>query len=318
MDGTQTQTSLMSSMCVLGIYVVGFSADVLFMIRHDPLHILRLSADANAKACALEWNPQVDGTFAAATSDGMLSCYSFDIEVSMNYIVVRYDGNNVTCIGWSPKGKQLVVGDSSGYIKQYKPELTLVRTVPPPTSMILREDDATADAQQCVGISWLATTDFLVAYGPQSGRSRSMNVALLCVKKGASPRWTSFEDTCFCSGKSNFDEKVNFTQLLDWNLVLCSSYRSSEIVVLGKIGVDWKVWYLDDSGRIEMPLDGAHCESFPLGVCIDTSSTFPVKLGKISYKFLVGYIFRRIGCFFLKSYISAISVCHSFLNTFNP
>lgn len=49
---------------------------------------------------------------------------------------VKHD-NVVTCIGWSPKGKQLVVGDISGYIKQYKPEMVLVRVTPPPLKGIL-------------------------------------------------------------------------------------------------------------------------------------------------------------------------------------
>lgn len=45
--------------------------------------------------------------------------------------------NVVTCIEWSPKGKQLVVGDILGHIKQYKPEMILVRVTPPPVKGVV-------------------------------------------------------------------------------------------------------------------------------------------------------------------------------------
>lgn len=50
-------------------------------LQRGPVYSLRLSADPNAQPCALKWNPQQDTVFAAATSDGVLSCYSFALEV---------------------------------------------------------------------------------------------------------------------------------------------------------------------------------------------------------------------------------------------
>lgn len=40
-----------------------------------------------------------------------------------------------SCISWSPKGKQLVVGDDSGNVLQYKPEMVLVRTIAAPNNI---------------------------------------------------------------------------------------------------------------------------------------------------------------------------------------
>ncbi|KAL3989949.1 hypothetical protein ACH3XW_29710 [Acanthocheilonema viteae] len=243
-----------------------------YVEQRGPVYSLRLSVDPNAQPCVLKWNPQQDTVFAVATSDGVLSCYSFDIEKSSSVTLigtVKHD-SVVTCIGWSPKGKQLVVGDIAGYIKQYKPEMALVRVIPPPLkdkSHILR----------CVGISWLATTDFLVAYSSRTGQE--VDITKLCVKKDIPPQWTHFDDINFCGDKSTFDQRIEFTELLNWKLVLCASSRSSEISVLGKIDSEWKVWTLDDNGRIEVPLDSEHRETFPVGVSIDISSVFPVKIG---------------------------------------
>lgn len=54
-----------------------------------------------------------------------------------------------------------------------------------------------------------------------------------------------------------------------------------QVAVLGKIDSEWKVWTLDDSGRIEVPLDSEHHESFPIGVCIDISSIPPAEIGML-------------------------------------
>lgn len=39
---------------------------------------------------------------------------------------------SATCVCWSPKGKQLTVGDSLGRIHQLKPDLSPVRTIEAP------------------------------------------------------------------------------------------------------------------------------------------------------------------------------------------
>ncbi|KAM3728472.1 Leucine carboxyl methyltransferase [Dirofilaria immitis] len=63
---------------------------------------------------------------------------------------------------------------------------------------------------------------------------------------------------------------------------LVLSFRISDwlekVALLGKIDSEWKVWTLDDNGRIEMPLDAEHCETYPVGVSVDVSSVLPVKI----------------------------------------
>ena len=38
--------------------------------------------------------------------------------------------SGVTCISWSPKGKQLVAGKSDGTLTQYKPDLKEAKSIP--------------------------------------------------------------------------------------------------------------------------------------------------------------------------------------------
>ncbi|VDM95909.1 unnamed protein product, partial [Thelazia callipaeda] len=246
----------------------GFAVEL--VEQRDPVYILRLSADANAIPCALTWNPLRSDIFAVSTSSGVLSCYSFDIEKSSSITLVglvKHD-SQITCIAWSPKGKQLIVGDMLGHLKQYKPEMVLVREIPTPDN---------AGALRCVGISWLTTTDFLVAYSPQNGND--VDIVKLCAKKNAPFEWVHFDDISYRGNQSTSCQQVGFMQIMDWNLVLCVSSSSTEITLLGKREAEWKIWSLDDSGRIEMPFDDSFSYTFPVGVSVDVSSVIPVKLG---------------------------------------
>uniref|UniRef100_A0A0M3JE59 B30.2/SPRY domain-containing protein n=1 Tax=Anisakis simplex TaxID=6269 RepID=A0A0M3JE59_ANISI len=48
--------------------------------------------------------------------------------------------------------------------------------------------------------------------------------------------------------------------------------------LLGKVENTWKCWQLDDTSRIETPLSRKGEETFPVGLCIDTSSQVNVTL----------------------------------------
>lgn len=82
---------------------------------------------------------------------------------------------------------------------------------------------------RCVGICWLATTDFLVAYSPLNGVE--VDIAFLCVKKDSPPKWTHFEDVNYCSKNSLFDQQIKFIPVLDWQFVIVASSRSCEVIL---------------------------------------------------------------------------------------
>uniref|UniRef100_F1KR81 Nuclear pore complex protein Nup214 n=1 Tax=Ascaris suum TaxID=6253 RepID=F1KR81_ASCSU len=249
-----------------------FSPD--FAPKAGVVRPIRVSSVDGARGVALEWNPQLDGVFAVIATDGTLSTFLFDIENPERICIVGTTNLTVrgSCISWSPKGKQLVVGDDSGNVLQYKPEMVLVRTIAAPNNITSMQ----GIPLRCTGLCWLATTEFLVAYSPRNGDE--VNIALLTVKKDAPPRWSHLEDVTYSGNRGKFHQKITFTALHQWQIVLCASSRSTEVALLGKVENVWKCWQLDDVSRIETPLGIGGEESFPLGVCIDTSSQIAVKL----------------------------------------
>uniref|UniRef100_A0A915AGU6 Nuclear pore complex protein Nup214 n=1 Tax=Parascaris univalens TaxID=6257 RepID=A0A915AGU6_PARUN len=249
-----------------------FSPD--FTPKAGVVRSIRVSSVDGAHGVALEWNPQLDGLFAVITTDGTLSTFLFDLENPERISIVGTTNLKVrgSCISWSPKGKQLVVGDDSGNVLQYKPEMVLVRTIAAPNNITSMQ----GTPLRCTGLCWLATTEFLVAYSPRN--SDEVNIALLTVKKDAPPRWSHLEDVTYSGNRGEFHQKITFTALHQWQIVLCASSRSTEVALLGKIENVWKCWQLDDVSRIETSLGIDGEETFPLGVCIDTSSQIAVKL----------------------------------------
>lgn len=81
--------------------------------------------------------------------------------------------------------------------------------------------------ERCVGICWLSSTEFLIAYAPLSGES--LTVSLLRTRKEGPPCWTHFDDIIYCSEQCASPQRAFFVFLLQWNLVLCGSLRSSEV-----------------------------------------------------------------------------------------
>jgi hypothetical protein len=63
---------------------------------------------------------------------------------------------------WSPKGKQLVVGDSKGVISQYKPDLKLVKNYPPPQDK---------PVSSIVNLLWISNYQFAAVYADTANLS---------------------------------------------------------------------------------------------------------------------------------------------------
>jgi hypothetical protein len=82
----------------------------------------------------LEWNTEAEDLFTVGTTDGSLATIKYSLDNRLNFSIVGQITmpNYPTCLCWSPKGKQLSVGDITGRLHQLKPELTNVRHVDPP------------------------------------------------------------------------------------------------------------------------------------------------------------------------------------------
>lgn len=85
--------------------------------------------------------------------------------------------------------------------------------------------------------------------------------------------------------------RLKTSAFLDMSFVLCiclkvELIKTFQVALLGKVENVWKCWQLDDVSRIETPLGIGGEESFPLGVCIDTSSQIAVKLSEQFVSFI--------------------------------
>lgn len=139
----------------------------------------------------------------------------------------------VTGISWSPKGKQLVVGDASGRMHQLKPELTSVRVVDPPAAIPQLRKRPSASAvpfrhshnrclaapYHCVGLCWVSTTEWLIAHASHNGYKA--NVSLLTIKKGQAPQWQPYGDVTFGSDAPTapLPLAIRFVPIFDWQMV---------------------------------------------------------------------------------------------------
>lgn len=61
-------------------------------------------------------------------------------------------------MSWSPKGKQIVIGNLAMFLTRYKPDLTLagpVNQIPPPNnSMVIA----------IINVKWISNVEFIVVY----------------------------------------------------------------------------------------------------------------------------------------------------------
>ncbi|VDP07416.1 unnamed protein product [Heligmosomoides polygyrus] len=223
-----------------------------------PLSTVRVGNSAS-KGLAFEWNPALPDTFAASDNERTLSVAKIDLQNSSKYSVLgeKKLETNVSEISWSPKGKQLVVGDSRGKIYQLKPELELVRMTNAPEN---------AGSVVVVNLSWLSTTDWLVAYSNQE--MTTSGTFMLSIKKDKPPSWTPM----------NFpaQSSLGITRrlLVDWNVALVVCPSSAELVVVCK-PTSATAWTTSCIASVPRPSNTA----FAIGVAVDLSSQNPVSVG---------------------------------------
>lgn len=180
----------------------------------------------------------------------------------------------VTCISWSPKGKQLTVGDADGKVHQLKPELALVRTLvaPPPLTELGNPP------YRCIGICWLSTTEWGAVH---SSTTNYITLSILTAKKNQNPTWQSWSGVISPLPDSSLPRSVNFLPLFDWQFVLATSTCLTNAVTFGNNGNEWKAWELPEPFVINTPLSASHKDTFIVGSGYDFSSTSPVVIGKI-------------------------------------
>uniref|UniRef100_A0AC35GXZ2 Uncharacterized protein n=1 Tax=Panagrolaimus sp. PS1159 TaxID=55785 RepID=A0AC35GXZ2_9BILA len=198
--------------------------------------------------------------FATSTTDG-LGVYQYTLNNPKSFGVMGAIPLKVvtTCLTWSPKGKQLAIGDASGCITQLKPELVPVRRVEAPTSL----DGLGNPPYKCAGICWLSNTEWAVVH--TSTTTNYLNLSLLTAKENVPPTYKSWSGVLPPPSDPSLPRSVTFLPLFDWQFVLATSTCLTNAITFGNNGVAWKLWELPESFNINTPLSIAYKDTFIMG-----------------------------------------------------
>lgn len=214
---------------------------------------------------SLQWNPCIPDMIAVAYFDGTL-LVSSALTNQVKIIPAK-----ARCICWSPKGKQVVVGNNDGTLCQYKPDLSLMKTVPAPQLF----DGAPIE---CLAIHWVSTYQFVVVYKTLADGCRPA-VTIVNTPKGGKPTCMNYDDICYSMGGS----RPWYYYLLgipQWNMILAASSNSMEVATLGSAdNNNWIHWCPTDEARAELPLSGKD-DNYPVGITVDTTALYQLPWGE--------------------------------------
>ncbi|KAJ1752223.1 putative elongator complex protein 1 [Coemansia sp. RSA 1821] len=233
-----------------------------------------------------------------------------DIAAGTTKIIVSSKDALVTCVCWSPKGKQLVCGDSDGVLTQRTPnDGTIKRTVEPQM-----EDGNTPEDAAVLAVYWLDQHTYFAVYGllPEDffvsglggGGSASEDeefednataaYVITRADKKAPLEWMFIEDPCsamMCPGRY---PGFHFASINDWgssakHVLVMAGAGSDATLTIGEAAtesssdgnanpesLDWAQWDIDGHMAV-MPMSAISenedsPDTFPLGLAMDFTS----------------------------------------------
>lgn len=98
----------------------------------------------------------------------------------------------VTCMCWSPKGKQIAVGDKTGKITQYKPDLKAAKVINPPQLN---------GSPTIIALQWISNYQFVGVYTIQGNNDNSSLLVVDSPKTGDTV-YTNYDDICYSYGST--------------------------------------------------------------------------------------------------------------------
>ncbi|XP_054169165.1 nuclear pore complex protein 14-like [Oppia nitens] len=231
--------------------------------------------NANGLVTDIVWHPEYsDSLFACCVSDGSVFTSMNDIDSKTSAILTDKLIDNsgkqpkVLSLCWSPKGKQLVVGLEKGLFFQYKltPEYQLVFVKKTALINSLNEHNV-------IAIKWIISSLFAVYVAKDNDVDKDPHLLLVSTPSKSEPIFIDFGAVCYDNLDFEDSYCVNLFQFN--NIILCSTSMSSEVTIIGcnvdkdlAVPDNWSQWTLDDSSRIELPIDNEGNETYFKGMVV--------------------------------------------------
>ena len=171
----------------------------------------------------LAWNPVIPAMLVIVYTNGSLALNLVKADGSKFDTSTLPPGAHISCVSWSPKGKQLVAGKLNGKLTQYKPDLTEAKTMEPPQD---------GQNYQILSVLWISTYQFLTCYKNLSDPQSRPGLYLVQGAKGGPCTYVNYEDICYSTGEYSAPY-FSLMQVPDWSMILAASHNAMEIGVIG-------------------------------------------------------------------------------------